>query len=82
MLVSHLSIDVRVGLVNIADATVLYVMSGISTGYNIVLIGFFAGEQYVPVREVDFNTQQETEILININLTPNNRNTTSDRIMT
>ena len=66
LLVSHLSIDVCVSLVNIVDATVLYFMCGISTGYDIIVIGFFAGEQYVPVLErwrTRTSIHQETKIL-------------------
>jgi hypothetical protein len=39
--ISHLSVNVCVSLVNIVDATVLYIMSGISTGYDIVYILHF-----------------------------------------
>jgi len=64
LLVSHLSVDVRIRLIKIVDATVLYVVSGISTGYDIVVTGF-AGEQYLCTSpgEVDFNSHPETEIL-------------------
>ena len=50
-LYSSLAVDVCVRLVEIVHASVLYVMCGISTGYDIIVTGFFAGGQHAPVLE-------------------------------